>query len=218
MNPSTIRLALASLLVLALGGADAARAATIQVTMKKDVVADDGRCSLREAVTAANTNRPSGRTPGECVAGDPHPVVDVIKLRRGGYVLKLGGAGDDLDLGGDLDIAESVRIEGRGFKTKVKNRIGKLNVVGDGDRVFHVDPQARGGVDAFLVNMTITRGDVGCTGDGCATGASAIEMNGPGQLTIERAAVVRNTAKCVGESCNDDRQGAAIRAVGAGRW
>ncbi|MEW6269336.1 MAG: CSLREA domain-containing protein, partial [Thermodesulfobacteriota bacterium] len=92
------------------------------MTKKTDEVADDGRCSLREAVTAANTNAPSGHTPGECIAGDPQPVIDVIRLRRGTYVLTLGGADDDLNQGGDLDVTGSVRIEGKGRGTKIKSR------------------------------------------------------------------------------------------------
>ena len=44
-------------------------AATIVVTAVGDVAANDGICTLREAITAANTNSASGMLPGECVAG-----------------------------------------------------------------------------------------------------------------------------------------------------
>src|SRR5690348_13326661 len=99
-----IRLALTSVLAAILSFKDLASAAQITVTMKDDVVADDGRCSLREAIDAANLDAPSGRTPGECVAGDRSPTVDVIQLRRGIYRLKRGAAGDDGNVGGDLDV------------------------------------------------------------------------------------------------------------------
>ena len=46
-----------------------ATAATITVTTYADSAANDGRCSLREAITAANTNTTSGAMAGECVAG-----------------------------------------------------------------------------------------------------------------------------------------------------
>ena len=46
-----------------------APAATITVTTYADTTANDGRCSLREAIMAANNNTPSGAMPGECVAG-----------------------------------------------------------------------------------------------------------------------------------------------------
>ncbi len=42
--------------------------------------ADDGLCQLSEAIAAANTNLASGSLPGECVAGQGHPVVDVIEF------------------------------------------------------------------------------------------------------------------------------------------
>jgi CSLREA domain-containing protein len=43
--------------------------ATITVATLSDVVADDGLCSLREAIIAANTDTASGATTGECPAG-----------------------------------------------------------------------------------------------------------------------------------------------------
>src|SRR5205085_6147903 len=44
-------------------------AATITVNTNVDATADDGVCTLREAIVAANTNAPSGATAGECSAG-----------------------------------------------------------------------------------------------------------------------------------------------------
>ncbi|MEW6267837.1 MAG: hypothetical protein AB1689_00900 [Thermodesulfobacteriota bacterium] len=135
-----------------------AGAATIVVTERKDVSADDGRCSLREAVDAANTGTPSGATPGECVAGDAPPAVDVIRLRRAKYVLSLGAPGDDANREGDLDLTESVVIEGKGAgKTKVIARFGDPAIPGDGDRLFHVDPAAAGGVDVTFTGLTSAR-------------------------------------------------------------
>jgi CSLREA domain-containing protein len=46
-----------------------AHAATITVNTVTDVVADDGLCTFREAIVAANTNTASGLLPGECAAG-----------------------------------------------------------------------------------------------------------------------------------------------------
>ena len=53
-------------------------AATIVVNSVADTVADDGSCTLREALAAATTNVASGATPGECTAGEPLPAVDTI--------------------------------------------------------------------------------------------------------------------------------------------
>jgi CSLREA domain-containing protein len=49
--------------------ASAARSNTITVNTVADVVANDGQCSLREAIIAANTNTASGAMAGECAAG-----------------------------------------------------------------------------------------------------------------------------------------------------
>ncbi|HYK43396.1 MAG TPA: CSLREA domain-containing protein [Thermoanaerobaculia bacterium] len=47
----------------------AAYANTITVNSTADVVANDGQCTFREAIIAANTNTASGGTAGECAAG-----------------------------------------------------------------------------------------------------------------------------------------------------
>lgn len=46
-----------------------AAAATITVNTNGDATADDGVCTLREAIIAANTDAASGATGGECAAG-----------------------------------------------------------------------------------------------------------------------------------------------------
>ena len=46
-----------------------AHAASIVVNSSADTVADDGFCTLREAITAANTDTASGAMLGECSAG-----------------------------------------------------------------------------------------------------------------------------------------------------
>jgi CSLREA domain-containing protein len=80
--------ALASL-VAAMLIAGTVQAATINVSTFNDVIANDGACSLREAVIAANTNSPSGDAAGECAAGQAAPAVDVINLLAGTYLLEI---------------------------------------------------------------------------------------------------------------------------------
>ncbi len=46
-----------------------AAAATIVVNSTSDTATDDGHCTLREAITAANNNAASGGSAGECIAG-----------------------------------------------------------------------------------------------------------------------------------------------------
>ncbi len=55
-------------------------ATTITVNGTADNAADDGICTLREAIIAANTNTASGAMPGECAAGQASPTVDTIEF------------------------------------------------------------------------------------------------------------------------------------------
>jgi CSLREA domain-containing protein len=72
-------------LLLAIPGA--AGAATITVNANGDVAANNGFCTLREAITAANTNTPSGALAGECAAGSGAPTIDTIDLFTNGPLL-----------------------------------------------------------------------------------------------------------------------------------
>jgi CSLREA domain-containing protein len=217
MHALKIRFALVAAVALILACAEHATAALINVTIKTDVVADDGKCSLREAVTAANRNLRSGRSLGECPAGEPQPVVDVIQLRRGKYKLALEPAGEDGNLGGDLDVTESLLVQGKnGRATVIVNKLGDPLVVGDGDRLFHVDPSAKGGVDVTFANLALSRGDVGCSGAQCDPGASAVDARGSGALAFDRCTIMRGTATCDGDGCGTSFGGAAIATLGGG--
>ena len=72
--------ALAWLAALAALGAvpAAASGATVTVNGTGDSAANDGTCTLREAITAANSNAQSGAAAGECPAGDAVPQADTI--------------------------------------------------------------------------------------------------------------------------------------------
>jgi CSLREA domain-containing protein len=60
--------------------AGAAAAATITVTSTADIAdANDGLCTLREAITSANSNIASGGVAGECLAGEA-PASDTIEF------------------------------------------------------------------------------------------------------------------------------------------
>ncbi len=87
-------------------------ATPITVNTFEDAVANDGRCSLREAVIAANSNVASGGLAGECPAGSG---ADTILLPAGEYSLTRSAAdAEDASATGDLDIRESVLIQGEG--------------------------------------------------------------------------------------------------------
>jgi hypothetical protein len=79
--------------------------AGIRVTVSVDQIAADGACSLREAILAAS-GRPAN---GDCAAGSE---AGLITLPVGTYDLTIAGAGEDLGVTGDLDIAGSVAVLG----------------------------------------------------------------------------------------------------------
>src|SRR5512140_2134830 len=74
----------------------AAQAATIKVNVFTDDNSDsDGKCSLREAIKAANTDKPSGAVGGECRGGNG---VDTVSLIPGTYLV----SGEPLDITSDV--------------------------------------------------------------------------------------------------------------------
>lgn len=146
MSPRSAFLTVALLVVL-VGPYGKAYAATITVNTPLDVIADDGLCSLREAITAANTDTASGASGGECPAGTGD---DTITLPAGSYNLSIVGAGEDINGTGDLDIQGNLTING----------IGSANTIIDGgglDRVFQVSS----GVTVEISGVTIRNGDGG---------------------------------------------------------
>ena len=74
---------------------------------------NDGDCTLREAIDAANTNTAED----ECPAGSPGP--DTIILPAGTITLSVLGSDEDANLDGDLDITESATIVGAGARATV---------------------------------------------------------------------------------------------------
>src|SRR4051794_28557003 len=75
--------AIGALLCLLAGPADSAFAATITVTSAADgAPANDGVCTLREAISNANNNNQVASI--DCAAGEALPIVDVIAFNIGG--------------------------------------------------------------------------------------------------------------------------------------
>src|SRR3954452_4741746 len=86
-----------------------ASAADLTPTTTADVVAQDGACSLREAVDAANADAPSGPATGECPAGSG---ADRILLAPAEYRLTLHGGSEDANARGDLDVTSAITFVG----------------------------------------------------------------------------------------------------------
>lgn len=140
-----------------------------QVTTTADVAGGPCtlvQCSLREAVSANNTD------PG------------VILLGAGTYTLTLVGS-DDLNANGDLDLLVGTAIYG----------VGAAQTVIDGnltDRVLHLDPAASGrGHTLILGDLTIRRGNTGGNGGGLLNPAPT---NVNEHIALERIAMIDNRA------------------------
>ena len=108
---------------------------------------DDGLVSLREAVVASNASL------GTDIVGFS------ASLNGEDVLLEIQGTGGDLE--GDLDITESIFIDGNGRESTV------INAAGMGDRIFDVFAPAK----LHLSSLTITGGgSVGLDGGAIRTG------------------------------------------------
>ena len=129
-----------------------ASASTLVVSETADSVANDGRCSLREAITAANTGLASGAATGECGQGLAAPY-DRIDVPAGDYRLTRAGTGEDNNANGDLDI-RSANLELRGAGADV------VTIRGDREeRVIDIGGGvAPAGAHVAIVGVTIRNG------------------------------------------------------------
>jgi CSLREA domain-containing protein len=107
----------------------AAPAGLIVVDTVDDQMSADGKCSLREAISASNLDA----AVDACPAGMDD---DTIILPEGHYILRLAGAGEDDNATGDLDLRSNVTLIGAGS--------GLTIIDGGGiDRVLDVHAGAR---------------------------------------------------------------------------
>jgi uncharacterized repeat protein (TIGR01451 family)/CSLREA domain-containing protein len=152
-----LSIALMAVLVLAAPSPPVAYAATINVTTTNDELNNDGDCSLREAIEAANTNA----AVDACTAGSVG--MDTINLPAGTYTLSIAGAGEDANQTGDLDILEDLTIVGAGASSTVIDADGI-------DRVLHVVP-----ADPMLSIVYLDISGVTITGGELTADAACVE-------------------------------------------
>ncbi len=213
MRPWIINVALAALIVTGLifFSVSPVFAATITVTTTADGLDSDGKCSLREAIRAADTNTAIGG----CAAGASG--ADTIVVGAGTYLLTLTGTGDDLALSGDLDVRSDITITGP--------TTGAAIIDGNGtDRGFDVQPGARltlshlivqhgnvpmfagggGGIRAVgsLTLRSVTVRDNMAAG-GREYGQGGGIRNEDGTVILESSVVTNNQALPSGDTCTD---------------
>jgi len=208
--------------ILALTFVTCLSAATITVNTTDDSIENDSDCSLREAVTAANTNAAFMG----CSAGQASPT-DVIELQGLAYNLSLGSSGDDINEGGDLDITESVIIQGAtAIDASIFSDFMPLDGNGSGGRAPLTDfaqqtdgiPEPNdpdqlkanilGAVEAdlntALQGQTVIAnaiGDMGVDGDGDRViHADPLGIGGV-DITLRNLAIMNGDVGCTGDGC-----------------
>lgn len=168
----------AALLLLAAAGP--APAAVLLVSTVQDVVALDAQCSLREAITNANTDQAQFVGVGECNAGSG---ADVISLPAGTYTITRGGAQEDSNDTGDFDLRSSITLAGvSAATTRISG--GLL------DRVLHV------GGDGHVVNLRDLSVSLGVVPDGpenVQRRGGGLFASGNSTTTLERVVVELNS-------------------------
>jgi CSLREA domain-containing protein len=134
----------------------------IVVDTTDDDMEDNGNCSLREAIQAANTDT----AVDACPAGSGH---DIILIPAGTYVLTRHGAPEHYNQTGDLDIRDHLTLQGAGAEVTI--------IDGDAaDRVIE-----NWGVTLEVNDLTITNGSVaafpGYHGGGLFNVGGAVTLN-----------------------------------------
>ncbi len=176
----TVRFPFAFILIMALflglffspGQALTARADTaINVTTFVDETANDGHCSLREAMIAANTDKQVNTGPGECPQGSG---TDTINLPAGTYTLTKIDAKTASPTTGDLDVASNMTINGAGAD---KTFITGVNF---SDRIFKVVSG-----NSVFTDFTVSGSTLSSDGSGIFNQAS---------LTLNRVVITGNNA------------------------
>jgi CSLREA domain-containing protein len=182
---TAIRRAAAVALALAAAIAPAA-ATTIPVSTSADIVADDGACSLREAIAAATTDTASGATARECPAGSGADTISVPPM-----TILLGSA---LEVGTEVEIvagnAANTVVDGQGHGPVFLVTGGAVTL--RGLTIRGGDAQAGGGVFVRAGSAEIR--DARITANEATTGGAGLYV-GPGtEVAVRRTTIDANMA------------------------
>ena len=170
----------------------AARAATIAVSNTTDAVANDGECTLREAIVAANTDAPSGDAAGECDGGSGDDTIDLTAI---------SGA---INLTGALpDITSNIVFDGPGASNLTVRRDS-----GGDYGIFYITSTVT--ISGLAIMDGLVAGGFGggiynegaLTLNGSTVGGSSADFGGGiynyGALTLTHSAVISNSANAWG--------------------
>jgi CSLREA domain-containing protein len=165
------------------------------VTTTADELNKNDKCSLREAIIAANTNK----AVGGCPAGSSY-YDDTIILGSDTYSLTLQGKNEDAAATGDLDIKSKIKIIG------ASNGKTIIDASGLSDRVFHI--LGYGSADISKVTIRMGSGDGGglynvgtltlsysTVLSSTASGSFGGGLKNDGTATLNNSTVSRNSAE-----------------------
>ncbi len=163
-----------------LASASMLHAANIHVNHTADVINyEDNKCTLREAIIAANTNLSQAdlvNFPNECLPGNDNN--DSILIASGTYNIELGPSDNDHTTEtGDLDILDHLKLIGNGTGETIING-NKI------DRIF----QIASGKIVLIEKLSLEGGEA----KGANTGGGAIVNYG--NLTINEVSFKNNHA------------------------
>lgn len=140
-----------------------AQAAVIQVDTFDDETAvepDNGACSLREAVTAANTDSAIDSCPAGLGA-------DEIRLAAGTYALEIAGPAEFDNANGSIDVRSPMTLRGIGGKARINSLVA--------DRVMVVAQTGPPG-PVVLRNLSIEGGEQGIGAGLYVSGVEPVEV------------------------------------------
>src|SRR2546422_7136333 len=117
---------------------------TITVNSTSPVIADDGFCTLPEAIISTNTQTASGAMPGECPAGSSG--LNIIVLQTGATYTLVNAHNASYGFNGLPAITSIITISGNGA---IIQRGGGANF-----RLFYISPSG----NLTLQNLTVSNG------------------------------------------------------------
>ena len=174
MRPAS-RIPIAHTLTLLLMAA-ASQATVIQVGTVSDAIAVDGRCTLREAVQAANTDT----TVNECPGGTGPDIIELFFTST--HVISLAGNNEDLNQTGDFDVRDDLTI-----RPEDPEAVVEIDAMGL-DRVFEVFD----GVNLTLERITVRGGNV------VGFGGGIFSQQPTSEIRLDRSKVTNNLSTLFG--------------------
>lgn len=171
-----------------------ALAASITLNSLADIAADDGLCTLREAITAANTDTASGASAGECGAGSGP---DTITFGVSGTITL---ASELPFITGDLSISGADAITVSGASTYQLFVVSAGTVTLSGLTITAGDAPSGTGGGIFNLGGTLTVTDSTISGNSRFSGGGILNL---GTMIVTNSTIRGNSAFVGGGIAND---------------